>query len=1060
MLRPSSARDATTCLRCNLRLVLRQLQQRRYQSSHESPSTSAPSPQTPRLRIIRSHGNHGRVRGKKGGQRRVESSEALSIDSLGQSSEVIVLRDLHEPRPEEKKPDEHTQQPTHVEASEHKPPALTGRDIENMSGRRAIRPDFQEVFESIDALRPEEGVHIFTQDEFRRQIYALRNGYTISQLRGYLLHKTAPASTAKGSRRASRASRKTASTEISSQSGPLQNLKRTAWHPGTTPIAKRLPVADLSMHLGRRMDNKDDVIEAILRQVWTLGIEEEQTAIGEMEFLLSPMQFGLLLTKNSDTLRPLLESTKFYKNSRFQLHQADHVIRIVGPRTESEAIANVLTEAFIPARSADIDLKTFRAALEETTSPLTLRDILTPAQLNNIMGLTRTYVHYDANAERLRIASFVEVAINDAHRLLIALLPSRPPVRVTHLYDSHKNGNCRLDPISANKDLPSHVKNRQLGRWVTSSPRSKQFTADQTFLDAENDNPFANGASDRELPKLHSGSPIIREAVAHMNANLVASSEDTSKIDSDIWPQKAWFAPWKANIGLSLHDIQKEDTYPGAAGIFSSIEEPATYPKQVFASKLQGLVSLLSSVPQKKPWQMVSDGGFMLTAHLIPSPLEQTGILASTTFPTVQLRFYVTESTALSHDQMRISAMLSGGKCISFKDMRAVLGTEAIQLNLPSHNADIRFERDLDLLSRRATRDPNIKSFVEAVFESMANDATLRAPPALQIPIPQAIVRIMSKSCSNKPQYADSNLETHAESWEANRSILVKYLFAGFEYREPRNFNLGALGSGYRATLHTIEAGVTGGRRLALSLRYFDEREQHPVEDSATVEGLANASVNVINVLATSPSKKFDSRNFNSKKSDPTDRSDSRRFQSNASTSSRSSREKALAGNSLRNDRSKEPPKLAPSIEAFTSTQAKLDAREQAPQAQVIDDSNALAMEKVAKQERLAELEKKQDPRVGEVALNEAAMQETITIEKPESQTRAFDAPEEQDRTEQISDKEPPLSTPSTSQADVSQQTINEAAAEPETQVVNTGEAKASEDEPLSVRLKRMMGGL
>jgi len=104
MLRTSSVWDASTCLRCNLRLVLRQIQQRRYQSSDELPlplrHAQFPTPaleeqhndQTSRLRVVRTHANHGRIRGKKGGQRRVESSEALSIASLGQSSEISSAR--------------------------------------------------------------------------------------------------------------------------------------------------------------------------------------------------------------------------------------------------------------------------------------------------------------------------------------------------------------------------------------------------------------------------------------------------------------------------------------------------------------------------------------------------------------------------------------------------------------------------------------------------------------------------------------------------------------------------------------------------------------------------------------------------------------------------------------------------------------------------------------------------------------------------------------------------------------------------------------------------------
>lgn len=215
MLRPSSVRDASTCLRCNLRLVLRQIQPRRYQSSDESPqafrefpaSASPSTPpsdqrqkhQAPRFRIIRHHANHGKIRGKKGSQRRVESAEALSIASLGQDSEVIVLRDLHEPRVETKKPVEPVLDDDFddLDDAEQRRLPPTASDIENMSaGRRAIRPKDQEVFESIDELRPnsmpESEVLVIKKDEFRAKFTALAKGYTLGQLKAYLFKEIAP----------------------------------------------------------------------------------------------------------------------------------------------------------------------------------------------------------------------------------------------------------------------------------------------------------------------------------------------------------------------------------------------------------------------------------------------------------------------------------------------------------------------------------------------------------------------------------------------------------------------------------------------------------------------------------------------------------------------------------------------------------------------------------------------------------------------------------------------------------------------------------------------------
>ncbi|KAG9939552.1 hypothetical protein KCV02_g4983, partial [Aureobasidium melanogenum] len=1082
MLRPSSARDASTCLRCNLRLVLRQIHHRRYQSTDESPlptqdfpaSTSAPSPeqqqnpQPSRLRLIRTHGNHGRIRGKKGGQRRVESSESLSIASLGQSSEVIVLRDLHEPRPEKKNQNPNDQPINHAISAEPKPPALTGRDIENMSGRRALRPRPAEVFESIDALRPDEGIHVLTEDEFRQNFAALNKGYTISQLKGYLVQKTAPAkpssSRANKFRRTLSESNEPASTEISSTINPLQNLKRTAWHPGTTSMTKRLPMVDFSMSIGRKMNNKDDVIESILRRAWALGIEEEQAAIGEMEFLLSPMQFGLLLTKNSQTLKPLLESSKFYRNSRFQLHQAERVIRIVGPRAEAEAIAHVLTEAYAPARSADINLETFHDALQRNSSALTLQDILTPAQLTNIMNLTRTYIHYDFDAKRLRIASFVDVAINDAHRLLIALLPSNSRAKVTHLYDSHKADDCRLEALISTKNLPSHAKHRQLGRWVTTSPWVRQSGTDPTLLDAGDDEHSDGNALDYSpISPLQSHSPIIEEAVTLLKSRLDPSrldpsEEDAPEIESLIWPRKPRVTLWRARVGLSLHDLQDKNHYPGLNGLSSSFEDPAAFPKQVFSFQVPSLVGLLSTASRSRSWTRDPSERTALTAHLIPSPLEKTGILASATLPTVQLRFWVEGTARPLADNTRMSATLPDGKHIVFRDIRAVMNREAVQVNLPSHPADLRFEREEVMGSRHDIKDSKLRTFIESIFESMATDAALRAPPALQISVPQMSVGARSESFFDSPQHA-AGVETLGGSEGVNQgqTVVAKYLFAGFEYQEQRRYDLKVLGPDYSATVYNTEAGMTGGRRLELSLDYSGKRLKDIEERGRAVDRLVDASVKVINSLAQFQVKEPYGTKFVTLDRSSRSQLDITKPKSLSNGDGRATHSPTAVG--TRQDRDSAHESKDPSTDETGRA-----AGEETLQAQISNDRGLSTMEKVAKQEQGFELDTDQDPRVKEVASDGVSVPETIAIEKPESQTRTFDADVEHGDTavsEQASNAEASPSTSSTStiEGNTSEQMSTQASPEPETQEIKAEEAKAPEEEPLSVRLRRMMGG-
>ncbi|THY31855.1 hypothetical protein D6D01_02750 [Aureobasidium pullulans] len=1119
MLRTSSVRDASTCLRCNLRLVLRQIQQRRYQSSDESPlplrHAQFPAPaleeqqndQTSRLRVVRTHANHGRIRGKKGGQRRVESSEALSIASLGQSSEVIVLRDLHEPK-STRKPLREQLREQEADSDEPTPLALTASDIQAMSGgRRAVRPPPSEVFESIEALRPDGGIHVVTKNEFDARLTALAKGYTISQLRGYLYHQTAPAKSAMSKAKRSRhAQNPLDTTEISSTQGELQDLTRTPWHPGITAATKRLPITrsamDSQFAKGRKMNNKEYVIESILREAWALGIEEEQAVKGEMEFLLSPMQFGLLLTKNSEALRPLLESSKFYKNSRFQLFQPDHVIRIIGPRAEAEAIAFVLAEAFAPARSAEIALDTFHSVLQHNPPGYRLPDVFNATQLSNIMDLTKTYIRYDHEAKTLQIASFADVGINDAHRLLVALLPLHTHGTTTRLHDPYESGDCHLEPTSTTANLPSSARHRRLARWVTSSPRTvKTKTSavdDPMSLGLQEGNarsrPLANPSASRKPLSKHSS--IITQAIEIMRTSPLIPDPLLDPRRPSIWPDTPRHDFWMARFGQALHDTGLEDTYPGADGITSTrstVQE--SYAKPVFGPKFPGLEGLLADsrpVSRKKDQRWVDRTE--LIAHLIPSPLEQTGILATGAFPSIQLRFTIEESVYPIEDEKAIFTMLPNGKRIVFNNIRAIARTDVVQLDLPSHPVDIRFERTQELKSRHAANDARIKSFIEAVHESMVNDTALRAPPAVEIPIPQWIVSPMNTDHPEYLQHAARSLKSQAfsEGVPADLMIPVKYLFAGFEYREPRDFETNSVASKYRTRVQTVEAGVTGGRRVELSmlLSYRAMKNMFDGQQFSDLEGFASASVDLVNSLGKIK-KRSDYGSASRRSALAQDGHQMRQEKKTKREPRRLQAELAQTDGSRTEDSPVTPQSNihVDNMEPGAQSEDVTDVR--IPQSQVSDTVEALEMDKVAQQEQGSKLDIDNDPRAEGLPSNEQPSQEPIVIGEPEkrfipdaqdlqpaerrtesssktaTQPEIVDSSTEQDQTskpaggEESSTVEP---TTSSSKPAIEAKTVEQTSEqtlkqmpEPEAEAKKE-EEQTPEEEPLSVRLRRLMG--
>ena len=143
-------------------------------------------------------------------------------------------------------------------------------------------------------------------------------------------------------------------------------------------------------------------------------------------------------------------------------------------------MAAALADAYRLARSVDMDLETFSTLLKEDASEVHLEDIFGPEQLQQIMGLTKTYIRYDSEAGRLQVASFADVPINDAHRLLMALLPVPTRNKTRVLYDKMEPWRCHLETIPTEKITSFRAQFQDLGRWVIAVPKVHLKREDDT----------------------------------------------------------------------------------------------------------------------------------------------------------------------------------------------------------------------------------------------------------------------------------------------------------------------------------------------------------------------------------------------------------------------------------------------------------------------------------------------------------------------------------------------------------------------------------------------------
>ncbi|GAB7355857.1 hypothetical protein MBLNU459_g6517t2 [Dothideomycetes sp. NU459] len=705
----------------------------------------------------------GKVRGRKGRQHR-EASEKLSIDSLGKSSEVIVLRDILAKQNEAVEKGENDAASGDVQTEDTISSALTAQEIQSHTGESLRTTPQDDVNASIEKSKPSEGDNVITRSGFESKVKVLLDAFNIGQLRRYV--KLHPGQRTGGS--------PSPEPQISAQrtAVSIHKVTHTPWHPGVSSLAKRLPKIKSATQFLKRMPQKRSVVERILRDCWNLRVEEEEDAAGEIEVLLQPDQFGLLLTKNSPALAPLLQSTKFYRNSRFELYKPDSVIRIIGPRSEAQSIAATLLDAFKDARSVTIPLDGFPKPWLKNVDFST---IFSPDQLKTIMDVTGTYVEYDARSAK----------------------------SVTQSTERH------MIPFLDKKALPSRFHSKQLGRPVV--PFRRKMDAENPTVDV---------------------SAVALPGVAQRAMQLLSKPKavhKTSVTNKTYWNFEAINSPWKATFGYhleALHNVHPDST-PVRDGL-TTIDN--TRPNETFSPRMPGVFTILSQTDGTptlnsnrlhsflSPWRPAT----VLEAILVPSPLEEFGLLATTSFPTVKFKFSLSKPKKLSDD---ISPRQENKLDVKFKGIWAHLDHDICQIMLPDKPVDLRLERwQVMRATSENKHDTEIKSFANAVMSSVDNDFKLRAPDSLTVKIPIWAIK------TNVPAEARSREGSDARQILRSRItaksyLKVKYLFQGFQHRTSRIYEAsnGHVGGHYFSPDHVmridnVEGGVTGGRRVEVSI--------------------------------------------------------------------------------------------------------------------------------------------------------------------------------------------------------------------------------------------------
>lgn len=391
----SARSDATVCLRCQLRRALRQISHGPHDSigrvQRPAYGTIAGDKRYPHQEDNDNHDSkdliyrHFRNVWRRSGRLQREESKPIAIKSLGKDSEVIVLRDVLRDRhglsdQDVSKVEEVLRSPSQT---------LLATEIEAMASKKQKTPKRDEVNTAIEENKPQE--EVLDQADFDKVVENLMNGYTTSQLLRYLRSKRPKATKKKPH---------TEQLPNSKASDLIDNLVTVPWkalktEDGLPPPSKALPPHRINA-------KKRAAVETILREAWDVKIEEESEALGTLELVLSPRQWGLLRTRTASDLFAVMRSKSLHQRSRLEWNREKGAIQIVGPYSEAQDIAGLIQKAFGEVKTHFIWLKDLEQGFGGEEPDRSYDLVLTEQLRRTLMSATSTYIVFDESKRHVR----------------------------------------------------------------------------------------------------------------------------------------------------------------------------------------------------------------------------------------------------------------------------------------------------------------------------------------------------------------------------------------------------------------------------------------------------------------------------------------------------------------------------------------------------------------------------------------------------------------------------------------------------------------------------------
>jgi hypothetical protein len=291
MLAPRAS-NAFVCIRCELQLARRRLPAYPRRTTHTNFSTSTrrqdgadelealSQAPTSGVKIKKEVQPLDRIRKRKGKVIRETSARLGDLKLLGDDAEILVLREVGGTKPPVEDPVEPAPAgpvvvPDILASLQQEMVTLPPK--ENQTRLESLRPQVH--------AEPDEPLYVPLK-AFVKIIRDLTKGFSQQQLSQFY-------SATKNVQQDQFRTQMLASLKAESGTTGLPMARaRTSWQPGTTPITKRLPGADVPSK--RVPVSKELLVDRIIRDLWKLVPLEEVEAPGEIELALKPWQITLL----------------------------------------------------------------------------------------------------------------------------------------------------------------------------------------------------------------------------------------------------------------------------------------------------------------------------------------------------------------------------------------------------------------------------------------------------------------------------------------------------------------------------------------------------------------------------------------------------------------------------------------------------------------------------------------------------------------------------------------------------------------------------------------------